>query len=312
MRNTTENQWSILISVQESDLKTWINNFLIDRKAQNMAKGTIYFYKTKLELFTKFCDSQSVDSIFQIDSNLIRQFLFHLENTDHNAGGIHACYRALKTFLNWWGYEVEPENWKNPIRKVKSPMNPVEIKNPANIDDIKAILSNCSNNSLIGLRDKAILLFLLDTGVRAQELLSLTYENINLVTGEVIIRLGKGRKQRIVYIGTKTKKHLKTYLRFRTDKSPALWVTKDNEPLTYWGLKSMVKRRAKIVNVPPPEIHSFRRWFALTCLRSGMDVYSAQELMGHADLQIMKRYLKLTKTDLAQAHRQVSPVDNIR
>lgn len=276
-----------------------------------MAKGTLYFYKMKLELFTKFCDSQIIDSIFQIDSNFIRLFLFHLEATGHNAGGIHACYRALKTFLNWWGYEVEPENWKNPIRKVKSPMNPVVIKDPANIDDVKAILSSCSTNSVIGLRDKAILFFLLDTGVRAQELLTLTYENINLVTGEVIIRLGKGRKQRIVFIGTKTKKHLKAYLRFRTDKCPALWVTKDKEPLTYWGLNSMIKRRAKLVNVQPPEIHSFRRWFALTCLRSGMDVYSAQELMGHADLQIMKRYLKQTNQDLEIAHRNARPVDNI-
>ncbi|MBA4385156.1 MAG: hypothetical protein C0410_10510 [Anaerolinea sp.] len=311
MRNTTENQWSILISVQESDLKTWINNFLIDRKAQNMAKGTLYFYKTKLELFTKFCDSQSIDSIFQIDSNLIRQFLFYLETTDHNAGGIHACYRALKTFLNWWDYEVEPENWKNPIRKVKSPMNPVEIKDPANIDDVQAIIDTCSTNSLIGLRDKAIFFILLDTGVRAQELLSLTHEYINLATGEMIIRLGKGRKQRVVYIGAKTKKLVKAYLRFRTDNSPYLWITKDSEPLTYWGLKSMVKRRAKIANVHPPEIHAFRRWFALTCLRAGADVYAVQELMGHADLQIMKRYLKQTNQDIMLAHKKASPVDSL-
>ena len=72
----------------------------------------------------------------------------------------------------------------------------------------------------------------------------------------------------------------------------------------------MICRRAKQANVQPPELHAFRRWFALTCLRAGMDIYSLQQLMGHADLQVLRRYLKQTNQDMREAHQKASPVDN--
>lgn len=275
-----------------------------------MAKGTLYFYKKKLELFYKFCVSKNIDSILEIDANLIREYLADLESKGHNSGGIHGCYRALKTFLKWWEEEVEIEGWKNPINKVKTPKNPLELKDPVTIEDVKAMIDVCPKNTLTGLRNRSIFAFLCDTGIRSFELIALTINDVNLITGEIAIRMGKGRKSRTVYIGSKTKKWMKAYLRFRKDNCPALWVTRSNEPLTYWGLKAMVKHCAKLANVNPPEIHAFRRGFCLTMLRSGADIYSIQALMGHADLQIMKVYLKQTNQDIKLAHQKASPVDN--
>ena len=84
-----------------------------------------------------------------------------------------------------------------------------------------------------------------------------------------------------------------------------------NKSNAYWGLNAMIRYRAKKAKVAIPSIHGFRRWFALTCLRAGADVYSLQELMGHADLQVLKRYLKQTSSDLMKAHQRASPVDNL-
>jgi len=292
-------------------LLTWIEAFLFDRKAQNLAKGTLDFYRRHLNLFITFCDSQVVTQIDQLDPNLIRQYMIWLEEKGHNPGGISAAYRSLRAFLYWWEDEVEPEGWKNPIRKVKAPKVALGPLEPVSIDTVKALCEACPKNTFTGIRDRAIFLSLLDTGARASEFLNMNLDDINPITGEILIREGKGRKPRNVFIGQKSRKALRKYLRLHNDDHLALWVTDDQtERLTYYGLKSMVVRRSRSAGVKTPALHAFRRQFALSCLRSGMNVYHLQNLMGHSDLQVLNRYLKQTTKDVSYAHRQAGPVDN--
>jgi integrase/recombinase XerD len=276
-----------------------------------VASGTLYFYKTKLALFERFCEGRAVTQITQIDANFIRQYLLYLEGEGHNPGGVHACYRTVKTFLLWWEQETEPEDWKNPIRKVKAPKLAIEPLEPVDFDTIRKMIETCKKNAFTGVRDRAIMLFLLDSGVRAAEFCAADLTECNFVTGEVLIRQGKGRKPRVVYLGQKTRRAVRAYMKMRADNNPALWVTDEGERLTYWGLRSMMTRRAKMAGVECPELHAFRRAFALNFLRNNPgDIYSLQELMGHADLQVLKRYLKQTNQDTREAHRRGSPVDN--
>ena len=200
MSKTQLDQWTILKTAQNDIISLWINAFIIDRKAQGMKKGTIYFYKQKLALFEKHCEINNITCIDQINAFDIRNYLFYLEETKHNAGGIHACYRALKTFLRWYEEETEPENWQNPINKVKAPKVPIEPIKPVEIRDIKKMLSKCPAGTFTGERDKAIFLSLLDTGARATEFINIDLENINIATGEILIKQGKGGKPRNVYL----------------------------------------------------------------------------------------------------------------
>jgi integrase/recombinase XerD len=289
-----------------------VGAFMQDRKAQNMSPGTLYFYRMKLKLFTDYCEAQVVTLITEITPIIIRQYLLYLEEQGHNAGGIHACYRTVKTFLLWWENEIEPDDWKNPIRKVKAPKVGIEPLEPVSLDDISTMVDTCQKSTYLGERDKAILFCLLDTGARAQEFLDVNLEDINLVTGSMLIRQGKGRKPRTVFLGAKSRKAVRTYLKQRSDSNNALWVTESGERLTYSGLRGIVRRRAETAGLKEPSLHSFRRAFAINMLRAGVDIYSLQELMGHADLQVLRRYLKQTNEDIAQAHRVGSPVDNNR
>lgn len=310
----TKDQWTITendVFSQDAHLLTWIEGFLVDRKAQNMSKGTLYFYVKKLKLFTDFAESRGITQITQITPTDLRLYLLHLEETGHNPGGINAAYRALRAFLYWWEVEVEPKDWKNPIKKVKAPKVGKEPLDPVENETVKALIDECDKSTLTGLRDQAILYALLDTGARASEFLALNLEDIDTITGAALIRKGKGRKPRTVFLGRTSRKALRRYLKARKDKSPALWVTNEGTRLTYSGLRSILRRRADLAGVEAPTLHSFRRAFALTMLRNGADIYSLQELMGHADLQILRRYLKQTNEDLAQAHRQAGPVDNM-
>lgn len=310
MQSNTLNQWTIKTFVEDDYLLTWADAFLIDRKSQSMSKGTLEFYRKKLKYFTDYCEGQAISGILQITPNIIRGFLLDLETKGHNPGGLHTVYRTLKTFLRWWENEVEPPNWNNPIKKVKPPKVNIELLEPADINDVHQMINSCGEN-LTGKRDKAMMLFLLDTGIRASELISISLNDVDLITGDIIIRLGKGKKDRRAYLGSKSRKALRNYLRLREDTSNALWATDDGDPLTYWGLKMIMRRRAFKAGVKTPQIHAFRRWFALTCLRTGMDIYSLQELMGHADLQVLRRYLKQTNLDIREAHHRASPVDKM-
>lgn len=297
--------------VKDGDFQVWIQAFLQDRKAQDLTPGTLYFYQEKLKIFTEYCEARNITSVMDVTSVNIREYMLYLGEKHHNEGGKHCCYRALKTFLRWYEQEVEPEGWTNPIRKVKAPKLTQEPLEPISIEDIKAMLETCTLHSMVSLRDKAIILALLDTGNRANEFLAINLDDLDRTQHSILIRKGKGRKPRMVYLGQKSRKAVRAYLKVRNDDSDALWVSDVGERLTYWGLRSIIRRRAVEAGIKePPCLHSFRRAFALNCLRNGMDIFSLQLLMGHSDLQVLRRYLKQTDQDTDEAHRKGGPVDN--
>ena len=266
METSTVKQWIKNPLCLDTYLITWIEAFLFDRKAQNVTKGTLYFYRAHLNLFIKFCETQLITKIDQIEPGSIRQYLIWLENGGHNPGGINACYRALRAFLFWWENEVEPEGWKNPICKVKEPKVGLDPREPVHFETVKALIDTCPKDNFNGIRDKAIFMCLLDTGVRANEFLNINRADINPYTGENLIRSEKGKKPRTLFIIQKTRKVIRQYLKLRITYSPALWVTDDQaERLTYWGLKSMVVPRSRLAGVKTRELHAFRRQFAISC-----------------------------------------------
>ncbi|HSR19608.1 MAG TPA: phage integrase N-terminal SAM-like domain-containing protein, partial [Anaerolineales bacterium] len=157
MPQTQNDQWTI--TKTGAHLESWLEAFLVDRKAQNLAAGTLYFYTKKLALFIQFCQGQAISTVEHITPDSIRRYLFWLEETRHNPGGIHDCYRALKTFLLWYEDEAEPENWRNPIRRVRAPRLALEPLAPVLLEAVSRLLSTCEAD-FHGLRDRAIILTL--------------------------------------------------------------------------------------------------------------------------------------------------------
>lgn len=192
----------------------------------------------------------------------------------------------------------------------KVPQNPLE---PVSLDHLKAMLAACPRRTLLGERDRAIMMFLLDSGCRRVEFLALNVRDVNLGTGAVLVRRGKGSKWRTTFIGAKTRRALLRYLRHRrnlADTHP-LWVNEEGQRLSPPALRAVLIRRARDATVPVPTPQSFRRSFAITALRNGCDLVTLQRLLGHSDLSVVSRYLKHVQGDLAAAHAKVGPVDNI-
>ncbi len=301
-------------TIQNFDLDYYIPRqvelFLVDRRASGSAAGTLKFYTEKLAPFTEYCESKLITSILEVNASIIREYMLCIEAAGHNKGGQHAHYRAVRAFLRWYDLEMEPENWKNPIKKVKAPKVPQEILPPVSIETIKALLNVCNKDTFFCIRDSAILYMLFDTGLRASELLAIDRSDIDQ-TGAVFIHHGKGNKDRIVFIGKKTRAALRKYLKTRTDDNPALLLSRYHERLTYDGLRMIMTRRAAAANLAGPSLHSFRRAFALNMLRAGVDIHTLAKLMGHTTITVLSRYLKIDETDTRAAHNKGNPVDNL-
>jgi len=156
------------------------------------------------------------------------------------------------------------------------------------------------------------LCFLVDTGCRRAEFVNLNIIDVNLVTGSVQINFGKGSNCRTVNIGFKTQQLLRFYLRTRSDdlidNSP-LFANLDGSRISIHSLQGIVNRRADQAGVKRTGLHDFRRCFAITMLRNGVDLLTVSRLLGHTTLEVTKRYLYQITDDLAAAHRKASPVD---
>ena len=176
------------------------------------------------------------------------------------------------------------------------------------------------NREELRLRDKAIILFLLDTGVRNSELRRLTVRDVDLKMRRAKVR-GKGRldfgqgKERIVFISARTAKAIHRYLLFRGEVADddSLFVTFNNRRLKRYHLTQHVSRLGERAGLSECNVHKFRHTFAIEFLRNaGGNIYVLQQLLGHSSLDMVKRYLAIAQSDLEHAHQEASPVDQWR
>lgn len=288
-----------------SDIQMSVFEFLTDKKAENLASGTLVLYKDKLVEFVNFCKTLGVGQVLDITPDTIRGFILSLQDKGHNSGGIHIYYRVLKTFFLWYESEYEPTNWKNPIRKVKAPKLIVEPIEGVGIENFHLLLNAC-DKTRFGLRNSCILFLLLDTGVRAQELLDINIEDIDFTDSSILIRMGKGRKPRSVFFGIKTKKILRKYLKTVNRSRGALFSDRDGSRLTYSGLRGVIRKLSQKAGIKEEKLHNFRRTFALEQLTNGVDVYTIARLMGHTSLQVLSRYLRQTKGNLRNSYKSIA------
>ena len=260
-------------------LDSQAESFLLDGQARGLAAGTLRFYGEKLRAFVGYLQGEGIEAADAITPGHIRRYLAAMQERGLKANTVHAHARAIRSFCNF--LTAEGEMPESPMRRVKMPRTGKEILPAFTAQDVQDLLEACLNS-----RDKAIVLCLLDTGVRAREFLALNLGDVDLATGAVQVRQGKGGKGRVVYLGAKSRQMLQRYLRRRQDAdhltvTSALWTTRSGNRLRLSGLRQVLRRLGERSGVHCHP-HRFRRTFALWSLRAGMDVYSLQRLMGHA------------------------------
>lgn len=288
--------------------KTAFDLFTLECQSRRFTADTLRFYRGRMKLFLDFLAAQGIDWLTDLSHHHIRQYLVNLQESGVSSAYHHSLARAIRAFLNYCVRDELIE--KSPFDKVQMPRLEKKVLEAVNSEGIAAILKACKYE-----RDKAIILFMLDSGVRASELCSLNVEDIDFATGEVAIKRGKGQKGRVVYIGPRARKQIRRYFIRELGCEPSakkpLFITQDDgSRFVYYTLKQLLRRLREKSGVNF-SAHSLRRTFAINSLRNGMDIYTLAKLMGHTDITVLRAYLPLVNNDLRLAQEKYGVVDNL-
>jgi integrase/recombinase XerD len=283
------------------------NLFLLDCDARNLTPGTLRFYRQRLGAFVAYCEQAGACELDQVTASLIREYLAGFIERKASPYYTHQHARTVKAWCNF--LVREGLLLTSPMAAVRLPKLPKDVLPPFSSKDVRALLAACDNE-----RDHALVLTLLDSGVRASELLALNVGDLDTATGALQVRQGKGRKDRTVFIGARTRRVLARYLASRGGARPEepLFVTLTaGGRIAFFGLQSILRRLGNAAGVHPMGAHRFRRTFAIESLRAGMPLPQLAALMGHEGLAVLQRYLRLVDDDLRAAHDAHGAVDRL-
>lgn len=284
-----------------------VDMFLLDCEARRLTPATRQFYQSKMRRFIRFCAGEGVHALHELTPHHIRNYLISFPRRNLSSWYQHDTARAIRAFLN---YCVRDELIAvSPFNKVQMPRLEKKVMEALSPAELHAIFRSCVNA-----RDKALCLFLLDSGVRASELVALNVGDIDLKTGLVKVRLGKGQKDRTTYVGAHTRKEIKRYWATRGDPRPDAPAFASEFRYTRLRLDGLVQAMGRLQErsgVKGCTARAFRRTFAINCLRNGMNVYVLARLMGHADISVLRHYLPLLESDLQDAHERFGTVDHM-
>ena len=289
-----------------------VSDFLLSKKAMNCTKATVQSYTDALKPFQKFCDLQEINELADVDNFLVDAYFADMADKGHSDGGVYAYYRSLRAFMNWaWPVYNFDTTCPTDIAKVKAPpVNPIPgIPEKA----VLAILEEAKHTDYPQ-RDIAFIMFLVDTGARKQEAADIRIKDVNLDTGEVFIQRGKGRKDRYVHIGCKTRKSILNYLETVDIKKPEnkLWISKDGYQMTATGLNEIIRRIQKTLKIKPIySLHDFRRYCAVTMYRQSHDLLMVSLYLGHASVDVTRRYLNIEREDIHAFGEKFSNMDKL-
>jgi site-specific recombinase XerD len=299
-----------------SPLRAALDAFILSREAMRCTPKTLTHYRYTVGGFVAYLESQGVRDVGGMTPGHIRAYLVALQRRGAKDTTQHAHARGVKTWCRW--LVAEGDLSASPMQRVAMPRLEKRVPPPFTLDDVKALLRACNRRTPKGARDHAIVLVLVDTGLRAAELVSLRVGDIDPRSGLCAV-VGKGRKTRQVRVGARARAAIVRMMGYRPDAKAgdALWPAYDAQgrergSLTLSGLQTTLRRLGDRAGVHPSGPHRFRRTFALWCLRDGMDLHSLRLLMGHSDLAVLQRYLALAGEDVERAHAAHSPADRLK
>jgi site-specific recombinase XerD len=316
-----------------TSLKSLINGFVLTKQTEGKSPRTVEFYSENLKRFLWYAQRQEwPDDIRMFTEWDIRDFLGYVANETNRWGlegngseparrkvshtTVHHYFVVLANFFGW----VVRESFlkENPTAKIKVAKPKDKVIKPYTKEEVSRMLAVCdkdyeSNAKFLGSRNRAIVLVLLDAGVRLSELTGMKMQDVNTSNGNIRV-MGKGSKERIVRIGKVAQKSLWRYLMNRPGNDrEELWLTEEGKPLSPGAVQCMMKRLKQRAGVGGSgNVHRFRHTFALNFLRVDKNVFNLQYLLGHSELEMVRRYTStLGMEDALKAHEKASPADTM-
>lgn len=277
-------------------------------EGKNLSHHTLRYYRDNLRTFQRWQENNNASVVLgKITPAHIREFLKAETRRCSPAQSKH-CFTTLRCFFSF----LVRDGWlsTSPLASVDAPRTPQRVMPVFTEEQFAALLATCGHD-FIGVRDRALLLLLVDTGARATECLSLTLNDIDIEAG-ILTVMGKGAKERRLFLGQAARTSMREYLRRREEVNELpVFLNYVGVPLTHSGLIQMLRRRGKKASLPKALLHphALRHSFATMFLRRGGDVLTLQRVLGHTTLTMSQRYTHVDDADVQARHQACSPGD---
>jgi len=253
--------------------------------------------------------------ILAADVETIRGFLAKLGEQNYSAATMARKIATLRSFHKWM--EKRGHVPSNPMLMIRTPKQAKRLPKAITVDQVERLLSAPDDRDLLGARDRAILETLYSTGIRVSEVVGINRADVN-DQGESIIIRGKGRRERVVPLGTHALQALRHYVQMldaemtraglAPDSSKALFVNKHGTRLSSRSVRRKVSKYLAQVGLDPDiSPHTIRHSFATHLLDNGADLRSVQELLGHQSLSSTQVYTHLTTQRMRDAYDKAHP-----
>lgn len=304
------------------------DEFLLRLQTDNYSKETIYNYERDLLTFTQFLKDEINKEFEKIDKGDIELFKAYLLSDDRktsfsrqvserkiSSGTLNRALSSLRSYLKFLIFRdfpipVQPEA----IRMVRKEKKHYKVAELSEIITLIESPSKFEDDPIVASRNRAMLEVLFATGMRISELLSLNKRDID-ASGKIFI-IGKGQKERFVYLTERALIYLKEYLSIRQDAYPALFVPQKgrrknlaNCRISTNYLQFKIKEyREKLGIIVPTSAHSLRHGFATYLAENGASPVAIQMLLGHESLNTTTRYVNASDKFAENSHKKFHPL----
>lgn len=283
------------------DLYELLPSWEVALRADRKSRETIKSYTTGVYQFLDWCEANSHEPA--LDRDLVRAFVAHLLSEGVEAATARARQLGVRRFSAW--LEEEGEIDSDPLLGLKAPKLDTKVTNSLTDDEVRALVKACTGKEMRDRRDEALVRLMVETGMRAGEVLALQIDDVDLVRGMVRVVRGKGGKGRVAPFGPHTGRALDRYIRMRRAHrladTPQLWLGDRGKSLAYFGLRNTLQYRAELAGIKGFHLHLLRHTAASRWLAAGGSEGGLMAVAGWSTRDMIDRYTRSTAAERAAA-----------
>lgn len=297
-------------------LKNVQEEFVFHCQYRNLSPRTIKNYSKQIDYLIRFLQEKGIEHIQDVERVHIKTFLLGMQRTGHTPNYVNDLLKAYKVFFRYAYNEGYTKTLLT--EKIRNMRSPKVIIRTFSEQELKKMSNYYQGYDYLNIRNKVIMLLLIDTGIRLSELIGLKKEQLKY---DYIIIRGKGDKERVVPKSPLLGKWLIKFLTVRESYfayhaiPDNIFLSRNGKPLTSTMIDNIVKRAGRNCGVSEDirvSAHTFRHTYAQYQLKNGLDIYSLSRLLGHENIAITQTYLNGMKDkEVLQQAQSTSPLMNL-